>query len=188
MRTAIKSTIEVIQILWRLRPQLRGGRHLILAVVGAALLATMLESIGVGLLVPLLSLLLGGEGVAPMRPISILQNWIPGQSTAFYVGAFCVLVLLAIVGKNVVLYFSQMLAARLKRRISINLRDALFIKLQNAPLSLFEQRTAGEITNVCFNETGRTTWPWIIFCSSASGAASPSCISACCSSSRGRSR
>lgn len=156
MRTAIKSTIEVLQILWRLRPQLRGGRHLILAVVIAAFLATMLESIGVGLLVPLLSLLLGGEGVAPMRPISILQSWLPGQSTSFYVGAFCVLVLLAIVGKNVVLYISQMLGARLKRRISINLRDALFNKLQNAPLSLFEQRTAGEIVDVCFNETGRT--------------------------------
>jgi len=156
MRTAIKSTIEVLKILWRLRPQLRGGRHLILAVVGAAFLATMLESIGVGLLVPLISLTLGGEGAAPMRPISILQNWIPNQSTAFYVGAFCGLVLLSIVGKNVVLYFSQLLAARLKRRISINLRDALFVKLQNAPLSLFEQRTAGEITNVCFNETGRT--------------------------------
>ena len=156
MRTAIKSTIEVIQILWRLRPQLRGGRHLILAVVGAAFLATTLESIGVGLLVPLLSLLLGGEGAAPMRPITMLQGWLPGQTTAFYVGAFCALVLIAIVGKNVVLYFSQMLAARLKRRISINLRDALFVKLQNAPLSLFEQRTAGEITNVCFNETGRT--------------------------------
>jgi subfamily B ATP-binding cassette protein MsbA len=156
MRTAFKSTLEVIRLLWRLRPHLRGGRHLIIAVVGAAFLATMLESVGVGLLVPLLSLLLEGEGVAPMRPILMVQGWLPGYSTSFYVGAFCVLVLLSILGKNVVLFISQTLAARLKKRTSVNLRDALFSKLQNAPLSLFEHRTAGELTNVCFNETGRT--------------------------------
>lgn len=155
MRTALKSTIEVIRILWRLRPHLRGGRHLVLAVVGAALLATMLESIGVGLLVPLLSLLLEGEGVAPMRPILMVQDWMPGYSTSFYVGTFCLLVLLAIVGKNIVLFLSQALSARLKRRTSVNLRDAIFQKLQNAPLSLFEHRTSGELTNICFNETGR---------------------------------
>ncbi len=156
MRTAFKSTIDVLRMLWRLRPHLRGGRHLILAVVGAAFLATMLESIGVGLLVPLLSLLLEGEGVAPMRPILMVQDWLPGHSTSFYVGTFCVLVLLAIVGKNVVLFLSQALSARLKKRTSVNLRDALFRKLQNAPLSLFEHRTSGELTNVCYNETGRT--------------------------------
>ncbi|HEY1173911.1 MAG TPA: ABC transporter ATP-binding protein [Verrucomicrobiae bacterium] len=155
MRTALKSTAEVIRILWRLRPYLRGGRHLILAVVIAAFLATMLESIGVGLLVPLLSLLLEGEGAAPMRPILVMQDWIPGKSTSFYVGGFCLLVLTAIIGKNVVLYLSQVLAARLKKRTSVNLRDALFRKLQSAPLSLFEQRTSGELTNICYNETGR---------------------------------
>lgn len=156
MRTALKSTVEVLRMLWRLRPHLRGGRHLILAVVIAAVLATMLESIGVGLLVPLLSLLLEGEGVSPMRPILKVQEWLPGHSTSFYVGAFCVLVLAAIIGKNVVLFLSQALAARLKSRTSVNLRDALFRKLQNAPLSLFEHRTSGELTNICYNETGRT--------------------------------
>jgi ATP-binding cassette, subfamily B, bacterial MsbA len=156
MRTAIKSTIEVLQRLWRLRPHLRGGRHLILAVICASFLATMLESIGVGLLVPLLSLLLEGEEVAPMRPILKMQEWLPGNSTSFYVAIFCLLVLVAIVGKNVVLFLSQALGARLKKRTLVNLRNALFTKLQSAPLSLFEQRTPGELTNVCFNETART--------------------------------
>lgn len=156
MRTVLKSTLEVIRMLWRLRPHLRGGRQLILTVMSAALLATLLESVGVGMLVPLLTLLLEGEGASPMRPILMMQNWLPGHSTAYYVGAFCLLVLLAIVSKNVVLVFSQVLAARLKRRISINLRDALFRKVQSAPLSLFEHRTPAELTNVCYNETGRT--------------------------------
>ncbi len=141
---------------WRLRPHLRVGRYLIAAVVISSLLAAVLEGTGVSLLVPLLSLLLGGEGATPMRPIRWVQTWLPGHNPAFYVMLFCLFVLGTISAKNIVLYTSQILGARLKRRISVNLRDALFQKLHNAELNLFEQRTTGELANVCFGETTRT--------------------------------
>ena len=156
MKAAIKNIIELLRCTWRLRPQLRGGRYLMLTVVLTALLGAVLEGFGVGMLVPLLSLLLGGEGATPMRPIRWVQTALPGHSAAFYVLAFCALVLGAILAKNVVVYTNQFLAARLKRRLSVNLRDAMYHKLHHAELALFEHRTAGELTNACFSETGRT--------------------------------
>ncbi len=156
MRAWFKHMAEIGGSAWRLRPYLRGGRYLILAVVMSSLIAAVLEGVGVSFLVPLLSLLLGGEGATPMRPIRWVQTALPDHSPAFYVVLFCLFVLGAIVAKNVVLYGSQILAATLKRRISVNLRDALFRRLHSAELQLFEQRTAGELANVFSTEIGRT--------------------------------
>ena len=83
----------IARCLWRLRPHLRSGRNLVGAVVLSSLVAALLEGVGVSLLVPLLSLLLGGEGATPMRPIQWLHEWFPGHGAAFYVVAFCGLVL-----------------------------------------------------------------------------------------------
>ncbi len=156
MKSGIKHLAGLGASAWRLRPHLRGGRYLVAAVMGSSLCSAVLEGIGVGLLVPLLSLLLGGEEAKPMRPIRWLQTWLPGHEPAFYVFLFSFLVLLAIAAKNMVLYCSQLLAAKLRRRISLNLRNSLFQRLHSADMHLFEQRTAGEIANVFFGETGRT--------------------------------
>jgi ABC-type bacteriocin/lantibiotic exporter with double-glycine peptidase domain len=139
-----------------MRRYMRGGRYLFAAVVGSALASAMLEGVGVGLLVPLLSLLLGGEEATPMRPISWLQAMLPGRESGFYVLFFCGLVLGAIALKNAVLYGSLALSTKLKERITVNLRDALFERLHRAELSLFEQHPAGELANVFFFETTRT--------------------------------
>jgi len=149
----LKNIWELMRVVAGLRPYLKAGRHLALAVVGASLLAGALEGIGVGLLVPLLSLILGEERMTPIRKV---QEQFPGHSVSFYVAVFCALVVLAIVAKNVALYASQFLAARLRRRMTVNLRDAVYRKLHRAELSLFEHRTAGELSNACFGETSRT--------------------------------
>ena len=147
---------RVFATIWRLRPHLRGGRYLIAAVMLTSILAALLEGLGVSLLVPLLSLLLGGEGATQMRPIRWLKELLPGHDSAFYVLTFAVLVFIAILLKNVTWFVSQLLATVLRRRISINLRNALFERLHNADLHLFEQSPAGEISNVFFTETHRT--------------------------------
>ena len=146
----------IARCLWRLRPHLRSGRNLVGAVVLSSLVAALLEGVGVSLLVPLLSLLLGGEGATPMRPIQWLHEWFPGHGAAFYVVAFCGLVLCAIAGKNGVFYLTQVLAARLRSRITANLRLSLFKRLHSADMHLFEMHTAGDLANVFFNETTRT--------------------------------
>ncbi len=156
MKAWVKHMVDIGGSAWRLRPHLRGGRYLIVAVVFTSLCAAILEGVGVSFLVPLLSLLLGGEGATPMRPIRWAQTALPGHSPAFYVVLFCLMVLGSIVAKNVVLYGSQILSAKLKRRISVNLRDALFRRLHSAELQLFEQRSAGELANVFSTEIGRT--------------------------------
>src|SRR4051812_34920674 len=140
----------------RLRPHFRGGRYLVSAVALASLVAGALEGIAVSLLVPLLSLLLGGEGATRMRPIQFVQQLLPGHGTAFYVATFCAFTLAAVVCKNIIYIVSQWLAARLKRRISFNLREDLFGRLHSAELHLFEERTAGEFTNAFLAETYRT--------------------------------
>ncbi|MBU6402913.1 MAG: ABC transporter ATP-binding protein/permease, partial [Verrucomicrobia bacterium] len=156
MKTWFQQIAEILACAWRLRPHLRGGRYLVSAVVGSSLLSALLEGVGVSLLVPLLSLLLAPTGTTPrMRPIRWMETAFPHYGPTFRVVAFCVLVLAAITTKNAVAYASQLLAAKLKRRISVNLRSSLFERLHQAELHLFERRTAGELSNLFLTETHR---------------------------------
>jgi len=148
---------DFVGLLRYLRPYLGAGRGLLLAVVASSLIITVFEGVGVGLLVPLLSLLLGGEQAKPMRPIQFLQAQFPGHSSAFYVGVCCVAIVAAIAAKNAGGYVSTIFSSRLKRRISVNLRDALFLRLQQAPLELFDSHPAGEIANIFLVESYRAS-------------------------------
>jgi ATP-binding cassette, subfamily B, bacterial MsbA len=138
-----------------LRPHLRGSRLLVLAVIAGSLLMTLSEGIGVGLLVPLLSLLLGGEQAIPMRPIQWMEQMVPGRSAGVYVALFCAAVVGAVVAKSVASYAVQRLAASLKRRVSVNLRTALFRRLHGADLDVFDTTPGGELSNVFLQETAR---------------------------------
>jgi len=113
------------------------------------------EGAGVGLLVPLLSLLLGGGNATPMRPLQWLEAQLPGHSPALYVAVICAAIVVAIAAKNVAAYVSQVIAADLKKHISITLRDALFRRLHSADLDLFDRSPGGEIANVFLVETYR---------------------------------
>jgi subfamily B ATP-binding cassette protein MsbA len=115
------------------------------------------EGVGVGLLVPLLSLLLGGTNAVPMRPIQWLQTAFPSHSPAFYVGVCCAAIILAIAVKNVAAFIAALFSARLKRRVATSLRQALFASLQRANLDMFDERPGGEFANIFLVETYRTT-------------------------------
>ena len=140
-----------------LKPHVAGSHLLLAAVIGGSFVMVLFEGIGVGLLVPLLSLLLGGENATPMRPIQWLEQQFPGRSPATYVALACVAILGAIAAKNAAGYAANVLAARLKRNISINLRDALFRQLHRVDLDVFDTSPAGELANVFLVETYRTT-------------------------------
>ena len=144
-------------VVQRLRPFLAAERLRLSAVLGSALLVMIFEGAGVGLLVPLLSLLLGGENATPMRPLQWLERQVPGHSPAFYVATICVAIVLAIAAKNTSAYISQILAADLKKRISIKLRDALFRRMHTADLDVFDRSPGGEIANVFLVESYRMT-------------------------------
>src|SRR5688572_23757505 len=157
MKAWLTQSAEVWRLLKQLRPYLGTGRGLLAATLGISLVMVVFEGVGVGLLVPLLSLLLGGTNAVPMRPIQWLQSAFPNQSPAFYVGVCCVAIILAIGAKNVASYVAALFSARLKRRVATSLRAALFSALQRANLNLYDQRPGGEIANVFLVETYRTT-------------------------------
>ena len=117
----------------------------------------LFEGFGVGLLVPLLNLLLGGDRATPMRPLQWLERTLPGHSPAFYIGAIAVAIILSVALKNAAFYTSLVLAARLKRRIAVRLRDDLFRRLHRADLDLFDRLPGGDLANVFLVETYRTT-------------------------------
>lgn len=146
---------ELVRSTLRLRPYLRGSRSLTVAVVASMVAAAALEGIGVGLLVPLLGLMLGGDDPATQRLLEALRGVLPGYGEQFYILVLCVLIVAAIALKNGVLYGSNVLAARLRRRITVTVRDDLFARLHGARLPVFEQRPAGELANVFLTETIR---------------------------------
>jgi ATP-binding cassette, subfamily B, bacterial MsbA len=133
------------------RPALLAG------VLAFSVFVMLFEGLGVGLLVPLLNLLLGGENAAPMRPLQWLEGLLPGRSPAFYIGAICVTIVCAIAAKNAALYASQFLVAGLKRRTAIDLRDALFRRIQLAELDVFDRSPGGELANVFLVESYRAS-------------------------------
>ena len=156
MKSWFSQTADVWRLLRRLRPYLAGSRGPLIATLAASFVMVLFEGVGVGLLVPLLSLLLGGTNAVPMRPVQWLQTEFPLHSPAFYVGLCCAAIVGAIGAKNLSAYISQLFSARLKRRVSASLRAALFSRLQHASLDLFDQRPSGEIANVFLVETFRT--------------------------------
>lgn len=156
MKYWLTQLIEIGRCAWRLRRHLRPGRYLVAAVLISLMIMAALEGVGVSLLVPLLSLLLGGDNAAPTRPLRWLQEGLPGRGAAYYTAAFSIFIVCIIALKNLVLYGSQVLAARLRRRVSINLRDALFERLHRADLSVFERTTGGELASLFLTDTVRT--------------------------------
>jgi len=153
----LQQLAELRKILAFLRPYLVRQPLLLAAVLGSALFVMVFEGFGVGLLVPLLNLLLGGERATPMRPLQWLERTIPGHSPAFYIGAIAVAIVVSVALKNVAFYTSLVLAARLKRRIAVRLRDDLFRRLHRADLDLFDRLPGGDLANVFLVETYRTT-------------------------------
>jgi len=146
-----------------MRPHLGVGRARLAVALGGLVVTTLFESIGVGLLMPLLSIVVAGgnsgnaAAVTGGRPMRWLQEALPGKTLPFYLLLLCGLVLLAVVAKNATLYASSRLAAHIKRDIQVNLRDALFRRMHGTELGMFEQRTAGELTSVFLAETIRVT-------------------------------
>ena len=157
MKSWLFQSADVWRLLMRLRPYLGAGRRLLIATLASSVIMVFFEGVGVGLLVPLLSLLLGGTNAVPMRPLQWLQSEFPNHSPAYYVGLCCVAIVSAIAAKNGAGYVALMFASRLKRRIAMSLRSALFARLQRADLSLFDERPTGEIANIFLVETYRTT-------------------------------
>jgi len=157
LKAWLQQLAELRKILRFLRPYLVRQPLILTGVLASALFVMLFEGFGVGLLVPLLNLLLGGDRATPMRPLQWLERTLPGHSPAFYIGSISVAIVAAIAAKNLAFYTSLVLAARLKRRIAVSLRNDLFRRLHRADLDLFDRLPGGDLANVFLVETYRTT-------------------------------
>ena len=77
MKSWLLQSADVWRLLKRLRPYLGAGRGLLVATLASSLIMVVFEGVGVGLLVPLLSLLLGGQRLAQGGPVVTLQLHCP---------------------------------------------------------------------------------------------------------------
>ena len=77
---------EFALVVRRLRPFLKSERVRLAAVLASSLFVMIFEGAGVGLLVPLLSLLLGGENATPMRPLQWLERQLPVRNSDATIG------------------------------------------------------------------------------------------------------
>ena len=111
MKAWLQQLRRASQILAFLRPYLVACRCCSRPCSGSTLSVMLFEGFGVGLLVPLLNLLLGGNRATPMRPLQWLERTLPGHSPAFYIGAIAVAIILSVALKNAAFYTSLVLAA-----------------------------------------------------------------------------
>ncbi|HTH47584.1 MAG TPA: ABC transporter ATP-binding protein, partial [Candidatus Limnocylindria bacterium] len=151
---------DLLVSFWRLRPHLGLGRGRLLAVMLCSLLSAPLEMVGVGLLIPMLLFLKGSpeerEKLLSGQYGHYLRDFFPHHDDSYYFGLICGLIVVALLTKNLVLFIGQILSTRLLSRGGMNLRNALFARLQVASLQTFESHKAGELAAIFTVECVRT--------------------------------
>jgi subfamily B ATP-binding cassette protein MsbA len=157
MKNPLPVLREVCGSFVRLRPHLRMGRWLLLSVAVCSFLTAPLEMVGVGMLIPMLAFLQGkGEEVLASKYLGWLPWVFPGQTPGFYFGAFCTLVVSALILKNLMLVLYQVLSTRMVSRAARNLRNDVFRRISRAPMHVFDTNRSGELTAVFSVEIIRT--------------------------------
>jgi ABC-type multidrug transport system fused ATPase/permease subunit len=127
-------------------------------VLALGLLAAALEGIGIGLIIPLLSLMLGEPDTSRLSagPAAFLRlaSGLPeGDRAALLVGAILALILL----KNVVGYLNSVLAAWIYGRASTSIRSALAGRLTKVGHGLLVDQPPGRLLNILSNESWRAS-------------------------------
>jgi ABC-type multidrug transport system fused ATPase/permease subunit len=156
MSNWFQELVQLLRNLNRLRPHIRPNRWLVLAAVLTATASAFFEIAGIGLLIPLIALM-GDNANAVLngRFLRFLPELWPNRPATFYVWIFCGLVIGAILIKNLFFIGYQRLMAHFSRRVSCNLRESLFDRLQGASLHVFEERQSGQLLNAYSAETIR---------------------------------
>jgi len=151
---------EVAGAVRDLRPHVRPGRWLLVSVVLCTLLAAPLEMLGVGLLLPMLMFLQGApderQRLLEGKYLRLIPETFPDRTETFYFAVFCGLIVGSLILKGAVIYLGSQLNALLMSRVGHNLRSSLYRRLMGAPLSVFDQHKAGQISAVFTLETVRT--------------------------------
>jgi subfamily B ATP-binding cassette protein MsbA len=151
----------------RLLPFVRPHRSLMAGTIVSGVVAAVLDGLSVTLLMPFLSTLFGQAPLAPRgapagagRIEAMLRATIGSMiDPADKMGSLervMVVMIAIIVVKNVFLWFSGQLGARLQEYVTRDLRNAVYAHIRALPLDFFTRTKAGQILSRVLNDTAQT--------------------------------
>lgn len=147
---------EIRTTIARLRPHVRYHRGLVATYFLLATSIAFFETAGIGLIIPMISLM--GNGTEMLRENVVTRyaaRLLPGYSASQYVWIFGLVIILAILTKNSLAILNRYVVARLTCELTSSLREALFDRLSNAQMDVFDSSNSGEIVNAYSLEVNR---------------------------------
>ncbi len=154
MRNSFADIRNTIRALRRLRGHIAVTTPQAIGVVVTIVLGTVLEVAGIGLLAQLLNIVLGTGG-AGSRMVAVALEFSPGASTVRLTVIFSAVIVLVMALKNASVAVNTVLMARIERWSTERIRAALFARLQQAPLEVFEQQSSAALSDLFITESRR---------------------------------
>ncbi|MBM3901690.1 MAG: ABC transporter ATP-binding protein [Verrucomicrobia bacterium] len=148
---------EIRAVMARLRAHVRYHRSLFVAYFVLATSVAFFETAGIGLIIPMISLMGSAPEAVNGNPvIRYASRILPGRSASEYVWIFGLVIIAAIVTKNVLTVLNRYIMARLTCELTSSLRESFFDSLSRAHMDVFDTRNSGDILNAFGLEVGRT--------------------------------
>lgn len=146
----------------RLSPFLRPHAWRMVVSIVCNVLAALLDGFSIALLIPFLNILFHQPAigmtkgwVAQVLNATVGSRIVPGQEMAS-LRSVIILVLAAVLAKNVLVWIAGQLGATLQEYVTRDLRNAVYSHLANLPLGYFTQMKAGQILSRVINDTSET--------------------------------
>jgi ATP-binding cassette, subfamily B, bacterial MsbA len=127
----------------------------LLGLLIAMFVATFLEGLGVGLMIPLFGLIATPE-VTNTHAVEWVRWFMPGQVPTVYVALFAIAVIGAICLKNAFSVWSAARIARVQRDMTVHLRRRLYGCLEHASLAVFDRTSTGALSSLFGHEIPRS--------------------------------
>ena len=138
----------------QIRGPIRDARRLVPVVAGLGLLATLLEGAGVGLTVPLLAILLGGQALAGGGVLNTIPQMFAPETR---IAGLIVTVFVFLALRSLVAAGTGLLIAATESRIGHRLRTMLADRLLHVRYAFFLGHQPGQLVNVLTGETWRAS-------------------------------
>ncbi|AGY58638.1 ABC transporter ATP-binding protein [Gloeobacter kilaueensis] len=122
------------------------------------LLASLLDGVGIGLMVPFLKVLLNEGGPAALHLpggalVAGVNSWIEHQQKGTLIFAFTLVLMAALTLKGYLYYLSQVLTCFYREEVVALLREQLYCNYLRAPVAFFDNIQMGRVTSTLLSET-----------------------------------
>ena len=117
--------------------------------LGAMILSSLLDGIGIGLTIPFLELLLNENSISvlPQMPLNQgVNSWLAQQSKGVVIALFALLLMGSLILKGYFYYISQMLTSIYREAAIKRLREQLYKTYLYSPIEFFDNVQLGKVT------------------------------------------